>query len=365
MSFDRDRLVGAIRSAGCDGLVVRDPCFWTYLAGFALPGTLARHLDWIGGPRPSFALITASGERTLLVDTFSHALCEQRVGAGVEGYEVYRDDPLAVLAQLVRTHCGKQARLAIDRAALWLWSENAGGVPFAHTVSDSMIWRIMAQKSDAEVARIRKACHLLDDAFAALAEDPPKHCTEATLHARIVGWCLDHGSQFTHGILNVERNEVMYAGESQLEIVPGDVVRTDYVAYFDGYPGHQSRMLVRGAPSSAQLDRYARLLDVHCALLERCRPPMLGSEVHALVGELFAKQGMDYRGKIAGHGIGPWMHQQYPTIAAGSSDPIEPGMVVAIEPYVGSWHLQDVILIGMERNVLLSDRLDITKPLTI
>jgi Xaa-Pro aminopeptidase len=59
------------------------------------------------------------------------------------------------------------------------------------------------------------------------------------------------------------------------------------------------------------------------------------------------------------------MHQQYPTIAAGSSDPIEPGMVVAIEPYVGSWHLQDVILIGMERNALLSDRLDITKPLTI
>lgn len=365
MSFDRNGLVSAIRNAGCDALVVRDPCFWTYLAGFALPGTLARHLDWIGGPRPSFALITAAGERTLLVDTFSHALCLQRVGAGVEGYEVYRDDPLARLAQLVRAHCGARPQLALDRAALWLWSEAPGGVPFAHKPADSMLWQVMARKTDAEVARLKQACHLLDDAFAALADDPPERCSEATLHARIVGWCLDHGSQFTRGILNVERNDIMYAGESQLEVVPGDVVRTDYVAYFDGYPGHQSRMLIRGTPSPTQLDRYGRLLDVHRTLLERCRPPMLGGEVHALVGELFASRGMNYTGKIAGHGVGPWMHQQYPMIAAGSRDPIETGMVLAIEPYVGSWHLQDVILIGAERNVLLSDRLDITRSLII
>jgi Xaa-Pro aminopeptidase len=365
MAFDRKRLVDAIGAAGCDALVVRDPCFWTYLAGFALPGTLARHLDWIGGPRPSFALLTADGNCTLLVDTFSRGLCEQRIGRGVESYEAYRDDPLAVLSRLVRSRCGEHPRLAIDRAALWLWQEAAGGMPFEHRQVDSTLWQVMAHKTDAEVAKIRHACHRLDDAFSALAADPPVHCTEATLHARVVGWCLDHGSHFTHGILNAERNDVMYAGESQLEIVPGDMIRTDYVAYFDGYPGHQSRMLVRGKPSPTQLDRYARLLDVHRTLLERCRPPMTGSDVHALVDTLFSKQGMDYTGKIAGHGIGPWMHQQYPTIAAGSRDPIEPGMVLAIEPYVGSWHLQDIILIGESRNVLLSDRLNISRPLVI
>lgn len=365
MAFDRAGLTQAIRDAGCDGLVVRDPCFWTYIAGFALPGTLARHLDWIGGPRPCFALVTADGDRTVLVDTFSQDLCRQRLGEAVEGYEAYREDPLARLADLVGARCGSAARLAVDRPSLWLWRDSRGGVPFEHVQAEAMLWRVMAHKTQSEVDLIRRACHLLDDAFAALADNPPQRCTEASLHARIVAWCLERGSQFTHGILNVERNDVMYAGESQLEVVPGDVIRTDYVAYFDGYPGHQSRMLIRGEPSAEQLDRYARLLDVHRTLIERCRPPMTGSQFHALVGELFTRHGMTYTAKIAGHGVGPWMHQQYPILAADSSDLIESGMVLALEPFVGSWHLQDLILVGSERNTLLSDRLDISRPLAI
>lgn len=365
MTFDRHRLAESLKTSGCDALVVRDPCFWTYLAGFAMPGTLARHLDWIGGPRPCFAMVTADGERSVLVDTFSFELARARLNDGVFGYEAYREDPLRKLGDWVRTRCGADARLAVDRPTSWLWHETGAEVSFKLEPAEAMLWQLMAHKTETEISRIKRACHLLDDAHASLSEAPPVQCTEASLHARIVGWCLERGSQFTHGILNVERNNVLYAGESQIEVIDGDMVRTDYVAYFDGYPGHQSRMMVRGRATSEQLDKYARLLNVHRSAIDRCRPGMTGAQIHELFGQLFAKQGMTYAAHIAGHGVGPWMHQQFPLLAAGSLDIVEAGMVIALEPFVDLWHLQDVILVGDKGNTVLSDRLDITKPLEI
>jgi Xaa-Pro aminopeptidase len=363
--FARERLSEGLQAAGLDAVVVRDPCFWTYLAGFGLPGTLGRHLSWIGGPRPNLAVFTAAGARILLVDSIAGDLCRLRAGDDVATYEAYRDDPFDMLAELLRARLGAGARLGVDRPGSWLWSERPGGIPFAHAPADALLRRVMARKTAAEVERIRDACRHLDDAHAMLASDPPARCTEASLHARVVGWCLERGSHHTHGILNVERNEILYAGESQMEVVPGDLVRTDYVAYFDGYPGHLSRLLFRGTPSRLQRERYARLLDVHRSSIEGCRPGLTGGDVHRLVARQFEKHGIRYDGKIAGHGIGPWFHQQGPVIAAASTEPIESGMALAIEPCVGSWHLQDVILVGESGNTVLSDRIDTSQPLVI
>jgi hypothetical protein len=51
------------------------------------------------------------------------------------------------------------------------------------------------------------------------------------------------------GILNSERNNITYAGESDFAFAPADAIRTDYVAYVKGYPGHQSRCAVVDRPS--------------------------------------------------------------------------------------------------------------------
>ena len=39
----------------------------------------------------------------------------------------------------------------------------------------------------------------------------------------------------------------------------GDIVRTDYLAYVKGYPGHQSRNAVIGKPSAQQASDYAEV----------------------------------------------------------------------------------------------------------
>jgi hypothetical protein len=57
------------------------------------------------------------------------------------------------------------------------------------------------------------------------------------VHSRMVGACIRRGCGWVHGILNSSTNQVIYAGEGDTRFQRGDIVRTDYVAYLDGYPG--------------------------------------------------------------------------------------------------------------------------------
>jgi Xaa-Pro aminopeptidase len=48
---------------------------------------------------------------------------------------------------------------------------------------------------------------------------------------------------------------------------------------------------------------------------------------------------------LCGHGVGCWWHQQEPLIAAGAAHRLEAGMVLALEPYLDHWHIQDMVLV--------------------
>jgi Xaa-Pro aminopeptidase len=54
--------------------------------------------------------------------------------------------------------------------------------------------------------------------------------------------------------------------------------------------------------------------------------------------------------------VGAWWHQQEPYIVPTCHQTLEAGMVLALEPHVGYWHLQDLIEITADGPRLLSDR---------
>ena len=57
---------------------------------------------------------------------------------------------------------------------------------------------------------------------------------------------------------------------------------------------------------------------------------------------------------LAGHGVGAWWHQQEPYMVPSSDRVLEEGMVVALEPHIGYWHLQDMVLVTPDGPRLLS-----------
>lgn len=145
-------------------------------------------------------------------------------------------------------------------------------------------------------------------------------------------------------------------GEGETVFQAGDIIRNDYVAYCRGYPGHQSCTVILGAPSAEQRRIYRLMRDIYRRTIEQCRPGVKASTIHAFAAGQFRAHGYHDRISLVGHSVGPWWHQQEPYLVRTCDEPLEAGMVLALEPHVGYWHLQDLVLVTPEGPQLLSDR---------
>lgn len=354
------RLHRLMDEAGLDALVLRSGQNFTYLSGVVYPGTLARHMDLTDSTRPVILVWPRKGKPMILTNKTAAGLVAR--DGWIEDmvqYEAYVDSGHAKLAALLADMGLASSRVGFEQdywsAAHWETVKQAApGLTMVDCTA--LMDRVRWIKTEAEVALIRTGADLLDDAYLeAFARIRPGD-TERKVHADIIGTCLRLGFEWAHGIFNVFRNTVPYGGESDMKIERGDAIRTDYVGYLQGYPGHQSRTIIVGEPSAAQKRDYAINLDVHRRLIDRCRP---GAKVHELweftMGE-YRKAGWPDHHMLIGHGVGCWWHQQEPILRRKSPHVLEAGMVLALEPHVNFWHVQDMILVTEGAPVLLSPK---------
>ena len=220
--------------------------------------------------------------------------------------------------------------------------------------STELMDRVRWIKTPEEVAALEAGARLLDEAYLEVLPTVRPGDTERLVHSRIIESCLRRGANWAHGILNSSRNTVAYGGESDLAFETGDIIRNDYVSYLNGYPGHQSRSVCVGAPSDEQKRIYQVTRDIYRATIERCRPGTRTKDIYHFANDSFHEAGFQGNVSLAGHGVGPWWHQQEPYMVPSSTRVLEEGMVVALEPHIGYWHLQDMVLITNDSPRLLS-----------
>lgn len=363
------RLNACMDREGLDAVAVRTGPNFTYLAGMAMPGTLARHLDAAYTVRGFMVLWPRKGEPILVLDAFAETLARRASWIErVEVYQAYEESLYARVAGLIADMGLASARIGFEREGLSIahWEEIRRALPKLDMADCSRLMdEVRWVKTPGEVALQKRACDLLDDVL--LENFPTIRVgeTEREVHARMVSACMKKGCGYVHGILNSSSNTVMYGGESELRFRAGDFVRNDYVAYLDGYPGHQSRLAILGQPSSEQQRGYDLTLQVHRMTLERCRAGVTAGEIYDFAHAEFRKRGIDYTASLVGHGMGPWFHQQEPVLRRGGKAVLEKGMILAVEPQRLHWHLQDIILVQDGPPKLISDRFPIDKPFVI
>ena len=102
------------------------------------------------------------------------------------------------------------------------------------------------------------------------------------------------------------------------------------------------------------LQRLSYVLGIYRATIQQCLPGVKASAIHQFASEAFRDAGFKQPVALAGHGVGAWWHQQRPYMVPSSEDVIETGMVLAFEPHVNYWHLQDMFLISDEGQEILS-----------
>jgi Xaa-Pro aminopeptidase len=364
-----DRLNAYMDRNDLAAVAVRTGVNFTYLSGMAMPGTLSRHLDIASTVRGFMVFWPRSGEPIVVVDAFAEKLVQSESWINrVEVYQAYEGSLYTRMADLIAESGLATARIGFEQDGLSAahWEQIYRALPKLEMINCSrMMDEVRWIKTPGEIEQQKRAADLLDDALAEVFPTIREGETERAVHARMIAACIRKGAAYVHGILNSSSNDVMYGGESDVPFRKADFVRNDYVAYFNGCPGHQSRLAILGAPSAEQLRGYEITLDVHRKTIEKCRAGVTAGEIYSFVVTEFKKKGIDYAASLVGHGMGPWFHQQEPVLRRNSDIALENGMILAVEPQRLHWHLQDLILIGDGAPHLISDKLSTDRPFII
>jgi Xaa-Pro aminopeptidase len=363
------RLERYMDANGLDAIAVRTGANFTYLAGIALPGTLARHLDLANTVRGFMLVWPRKGEPVIVLDAFAEKVVAR--DSWVRKTFVYRAYVESLYTRVANALADLGlggARVGFERDGLSAahWQEIQMALPKLQMVNCSrMMDEVRWIKTAGEIALQKTAADMLDDVLFEVFPTIKPGDTERAVHARIVESCLRHGFGWVHGILNSSTNPVMYGGESDVVFRKGDFVRNDYVAYYRGYAGHQSRLAILGKPNEEQQKGYAMTLDIHRRTIDHCTAGRTAGDVFRFVVDEFSKRGINYPASLVGHSMGSWFHQQEPVLRQGSETVLEDGMILAIEPQRLHWHIQDLIVIEKGKPRLLSDKFPIDQPFVI
>lgn len=356
-----DRLNAYMDRHDLAAVVARSGQNFTYLSGIAYPGTLARMLDLTDSPRGVMVFWPREGQPCIILNRTAEPLTRRDSWIKqLELYEGYSESPYHRLCEVI-----KKAGLARDRIGIEMnyvsaahWEEIRGLLPQVQLIDCTRIMdEVRWIKTPREITLLKDAADLLDGAYLDAFRATRLGDTERQLHSRIVFNCLDRGAGWVHGILSSSTNPINYGGEGDTAFQRGDIIRDDYIAYCtQGYPGHQSRNAILGKPSNEQRREYEIIRDVYDRTIERCRPGMRAGDLFGFVVKEFNKRGWEYKPMLVGHGVGSWWHQQEPIMSRDSDIVLEEGMVLAIEPHRGHWHIQDMIVVDRNGPKLLSDR---------
>jgi Xaa-Pro aminopeptidase len=147
-------------------------------------------------------------------------------------------------------------------------------------------------------------------------------------------------------------------GNPERNLKKGDLVVIDIGCGYKGYQTDKTLSYMFGQPIPGHaIDAHHRCVDIQDELASMLRPGEIPSEIYRTVmGGLeqeFLENFMgfrEHRVRFLGHGIGLWIDET-PVIAEGFDEPLEEGMVLALEPKKG---IADVGLVGIENTFVVT-----------
>ena len=165
--------------------------------------------------------------------------------------------------------------------------------------------------------------------------------------------CVD-----TPGGVSGMHPSVPQMGCRERKLTKGDLVVIDIGCGYNGYQTDKTLSYMFGKPiPDAAIQDHCRCVEIQDTMESMLKPGAIPSEIYRtiMVGlePAFLTNFMgfgDRRVKFLGHGIGLWIDET-PVIAEGFEEPLEEGMVFALEPKKG---IPDVGLVGIENTFVVT-----------
>jgi Xaa-Pro aminopeptidase len=195
--------------------------------------------------------------------------------------------------------------------------------------------QLRAVKDEGELAALRQACAITDRVFERLTEVPFVGRTE-----RDVAWDLaqlfhDEGGDalaFESIVGSGPTGSRPHARAGDRKIGTGELVVIDAGTTIDGYASDYTRTFATGPLDGEAKEVYETVLLAQQTALDGIRAGLSGVDADALARRVIDESPFTgAMGHGLGHGLGLDVHED-PRLSTESSDVLEPGNVVTVEP---------------------------------
>jgi Xaa-Pro aminopeptidase len=344
------RVAVELDAAGLDGLLVDSPYDMRYLSGFT--GSHALVL-MVGGQAQG-----RLGPNRFLTD-FRYETQSAAQVPDVFAREIHSGELLEELAQALAEEGG--GRLGFEEASVSVKDHRRLGellgaawelVPCAGVVR-----RLRAVKDPREIARIRAASELADEALRGILEGGLAGRGERELALELELRMRRLGAQAPSfpSIVAAGAHAALPHAEPRAQEIPRDVLVTiDWGALLDGYCSDCTRTYATGEGVSQQArDMHALVLAAQRRGLETLRAGLTGREVDAAAREVVEQAGHgEHFGHGLGHGVGLEIHEGPRLSRTAPEEQLLAGNVVTVEPGV---YLPGELGVRIEELVVVSD----------
>lgn len=329
-----------------DGFVITSPASRRYLSGFT----------------GSSGVLVINREEAVLLTDFRY-LDQATEEVKDFGFKVKEHDPQVwgtVAAEIGKICSGGRSRWGFESEHLVEKNYRALSGQMeccVLTPTEGFVNRLRRRKSAAEIAAIRKAVQITDQAWARLLPELKPGRTEREIAALFEYYQRQlgaEGTSFPTIVASGPRSALPHGVPTDKKIEAGELLVLDGGARYDGYCSDFTRTVVVGAaPTTQQRELYELVLRAQETALAGMRAGMTGKEVDALAREVITAAGYGERfGHGLGHSLGLQIHE-LPRLSQTEETVLEPGVVCTVEPgiYLTGWggiRIENVVVVTEE-----------------
>lgn len=329
-----------VEAAGAECLLVSAPASVRYLTGFTSPA------DGKAVVLPTGAVLITDGRYTAQAEEESRI--EVRIARPWHDAvaELVGSQPLAIEADALTVSEFDRLEQALGRRPV----ETTGIVGHARM-----------RKSSEEVAVLRDAARITDDAFqAALAVlQPGVRETDVAWHITSFLRDREAAPSFDIVVASGPRSAMPHGVASNKKLAAGELVTIDLGARIHGYHADMARTVALGDPGEDARSLYEAVLAAEERAVDAVRSGASGTALDNLARETLAEWGFaEAFTHSLGHGVGLDIHEG-PSLSQRSTDTLATNMIITVEPgaYFPGRHgvrIEDLVLVLPEGREVLS-----------
>jgi Xaa-Pro aminopeptidase len=358
------RMVGELASLGVDGLLVDSLVDVRYLTGFTGSSGLALLFAGPGAEQ--------LGPYRFLTDFRYTSQAADQVAPEFER-QIVPGDLLEALAPVLAQGRG---RLGFDETNMTVKTHRRMGelLPNGWELVglSGAVQRLRAVKEPSEIARIRAASELADEALRGVLEGGLAGRTEREVAFDLELRMRRLGAESLSfpSIVASGPHGALPHGEPRDQEIPRDVLVTiDWGAVLEGYCSDCTRTYATGEGLSEKArETYALVLAAQLRGLEAVQAGRSGREVDGIAREVIVAGGEgQHFGHGLGHGVGLEVHEGPRLSPNAPQDPLLPGNVVTVEPGIYlpgllGVRIEDLVVVGDDSQDVLTS---LSKELTV